>query len=178
MAGPKINGSSGNNDSGNPGDIGGVDGDVIIIERDDNIFDPATADRGSGGERAAGDSNAGSNARKGRRKRTVRASQETSENLTAILFSMHRMLAALTNTAELAIEKEEAKQLAEAIERVERLYTDAIIPESWLAWGNLVSVAGQVYGTRIMAANIRKKSSKARPVSAQVIYDPTVTKTA
>lgn len=68
------------------------------------------------------------------------------------------MLAKLTKTAELQLDKDESKMLAEAIQSVASHYDflDAVSPE-FVAWSNLASVAAFVYGPRVLAIMSNRK---------------------
>jgi hypothetical protein len=89
----------------------------------------------------------------------TRASKKNS-NLTGIenlLLSMHSMGAAFLNVQELELDKGEAANLADAINRVSEMYGHSIDPRQ-IVWVNLISVLGMTYGPRVMAYRMRVKS--------------------
>lgn len=71
------------------------------------------------------------------------------------------MLAAWIGVAELKIDEEESKKLAEAINRVQALYNTSILSEETAAWINLTIVAAAIYGPRVIVIRQRKKKEKA-----------------
>lgn len=77
------------------------------------------------------------------------------------------MLAALTKTQELALDKEEANRLAEGISNVSRHYDIAATQKS-MDWANLIMVCGMIYGTRIFAIRENRKAKKPVPASPTV----------
>jgi len=97
--------------------------------------------------------------KRGPRKRSA-SETESAQDLTLILLSTHAMLAALTKVEEIEIGQDEAERLGAAIARVQALYTDKILPEKVLAWGQLIMVAGSIYGPRIVASRLKSKPIK------------------
>ena len=66
-----------------------------------------------------------------------------------------------------AITEDEASKLAKALTNVTQLYDLPVIGEKAIAWVNLASVAGTVYGPRLVAAKIRgKKKAQVVEISA------------
>jgi hypothetical protein len=70
-------------------------------------------------------------------------------------------LSAVTKTPELALDPDEAKELAKAAAEVQKHY-DTVIDPKTLAWVQLGMVAASVYGPRMIAVNIRLKNEKAQ----------------
>jgi hypothetical protein len=90
--------------------------------------------------------------------RTARESSKVSNDLTEILAMIHWGLAVALKTPEIELTPEEAAKLGESVARVTELYAD--IPgmdEKTMAWVKLGGTAATIYGTRIMAAKMRKK---------------------
>lgn len=81
--------------------------------------------------------------------------------VTAILFSIHTMLAAATKTPELALDEKEARGIAEAATKVAAFY-DVAASAKTIAWANLVSALGVVYGPRVIAIGMRRKHERAK----------------
>lgn len=77
----------------------------------------------------------------------------------AILFSLHAMGAAALKVPELMLSKEEAGNLAKAIDNVQQHYPIVADPKM-LAWVNLAAVVGATYIPRIIVASKRTKVSK------------------
>lgn len=71
------------------------------------------------------------------------------------------MAAAFLKVEELELSEPEAKQLGEAVARVNALYGNYMIPEKTAAWINLTMAAGSIYGPRMMAHKLRVKKEKA-----------------
>lgn len=85
------------------------------------------------------------------------------------------MAAAFTRVDELALEKDESKMLADAIGEVAKHYPMTIDPKT-LAWVNLATCAGMIYGPRVFlynkrVSNERKKQAPIDP--AQTVFNPT-----
>lgn len=71
------------------------------------------------------------------------------------------MLAGITKTPEFALEEYEAQKLAEAGANVAKHY-NITASDKALAWTNLAFCMGSVYGARIAAIGMRKKTEKAK----------------
>lgn len=143
---------------------GGADADTNSGSTDTGqLFIPGTGADGSG-DSASGSSRRTGKRGRGRPRGSSKQAEASAENLTAILFSMHMMLAKLVNIEELNIEEEEAKRYAEAIERVQRLYSSSVLPEEAMAWINLAMVGGSIYAPRLIAYNQRVRVERAKPV--------------
>jgi hypothetical protein len=74
------------------------------------------------------------------------------------------MLAGLTSTPELALDKDEAHNLAVAAAEVAKFYPTTIDPKA-LAWFNLMLAAGVVYGPRVYLIRERLKAERAKDVT-------------
>lgn len=96
-------------------------------------------------------------------KQRRKSEEKDSANLSTILYSMHLMLAKITSIEEFQLDKDESKQLAEAIDEVNSLYDFSVIPPKAMAWINLCTVAGTVYGPRFMAHSLKPKGEKRKP---------------
>jgi hypothetical protein len=83
-------------------------------------------------------------------------------------------VAALTNTPELELEKEEAQRLAEAVQRVNDYY-DNVVPEVVQVWGNLGAACLQIYGPRIIAARNNRKNNRPALIRSGVHGQDSVT---
>lgn len=88
------------------------------------------------------------------------------------MFAIHGVLAAVTKVEELALDKDEAKELAKAISDVNAYYGKVIDPKVF-AWIGLAAVAGKVYAPRAVAIKLRLSMTQApakqpmRPVHPQ-----------
>ena len=108
---------------------------------------------------------------------STKATKENANDLTAILASVHFMLATLTKVPELNLEEAEARKLAEAIAKVNAHYGGFVLPEKYLVWANFTIALGTVYGPRIVAYSNRvaseveqkKASNKPQVVSGVII---------
>jgi hypothetical protein len=127
-------------------DDGGASVSAATPEPEPVTFDPGTV---------AGSAPNGTD--EGERKRGRPRKKEAAEDLTALLLSLHMMLAAWTKTPELTLEPEEAEKLGKAIDRVQRLYNRAILSEETSAWVNLIFACGTIYGPRYVALRNQKK---------------------
>lgn len=67
------------------------------------------------------------------------------------------MLAAITKTPEFGIETSEAEQIAKAYATLAEFYPSLRQSEKTIAWVNMFSALGMVYGTRAVAIYKRKK---------------------
>ncbi len=70
------------------------------------------------------------------------------------------MLAAITKVEELELDQNEAKRLAEAVTRVNKLYGGFVLSEKTMAWINLGMAGCTVYGPRMVAYSARNKKDK------------------
>jgi hypothetical protein len=89
------------------------------------------------------------------------------------------MGAAILATPEIELDKDESRKLAEAIKDVAGHYALAFDPKK-VAVANLLSVAGFVYGPRIIAWRARRKASEGleRPAKAQTAESPAAAQSA
>lgn len=131
------------------------------------VIDPANIGNASVGG-GAGTDNAGSGDRP-RRKYTKRGTgsavgKETPlsvDGVSAILVSVHTILAAFIKVPELALDPREADEMAKAAANVARHY-DVSASVKTLDWVNLATTCATVYGTRIYAARLRMKEEKTK----------------
>lgn len=86
--------------------------------------------------------------------------KETQADLAAAIFGVHLMLSKLIQIQELELDEDESQKLARAVERVNSLYSNFVVPEKVLAWIGLLTVLGAVYGPRIATYNLRKSEEK------------------
>lgn len=78
---------------------------------------------------------------------------------------MHGMAAAALNAPELMLDEKEAKQIATATAEVARHYNVSVDPKT-LAWMQFGWAVSCVYGPRVVAIVMRKKSEKEAAKSA------------
>lgn len=76
------------------------------------------------------------------------------DGVSAILFSIHGMLAGITRVPELALDDKESKQLAAAIAEVGKHY-DLTADPKMVAWANLTMTCAALYGSRFVAIKFR-----------------------
>lgn len=82
------------------------------------------------------------------------------------------MGSAFTGIPELQLDQDEAKQLSDAISRVNEHYGGIVLPEKYIVWGQFLMALGTVYGPRAVAFSTRlKQEAKSQPktVDAQPI---------
>ncbi len=154
---------------GAPGHTILADGTVIV--------DPAAI----GGAAGTDDNGASSQPRRRGRKpgstNRPRAEKGPAIDITGlefILLNAHEMLAGITKTSELELEKEEAEKLAQSIANVGRHYNMAMSAKM-VDWTALMMVLGSVYGTRFTAIRMRRimeRGSAAKPTQAQPAQRP------
>lgn len=105
---------------------------------------------------------------------TTTKRKETSQDLTAVIFSLHTMAAAFTKIPELELDEAESKKIGDAVSKVNELYGGIILSEKTQAWINLTFAVGAVYGPRAIAYKMRTANeAKKKPVTidAQVIRE-------
>lgn len=145
-----------NTASGDQPPSGGIDGNGT------EFVDPA-----SGGSRTG--AGTGTGKRRGRprgSRNAVRQSpSKATEDISGLLFSLHLGMATFLKSEVMAITQEESDRLAAALVRVSELYDIRIVPEKYMAWINLATVGGSIYGPRIMAASLKKKKPQPEPVT-------------
>ncbi len=152
-------------------------GNVAQFDRTTGAVDPDAA-RITGIENSGGDDFTASFAEEpraasttGKRKYTKRAKpqqpgerQEAPLNINGIekiLFSVHGVLAALTNVPELNLDESEAKKLAKSIEGVTDQYKLTLDPKV-AAYIDLASTVSMIYGPRAFSYYLRKKTEGAQ----------------
>lgn len=85
------------------------------------------------------------------------------------MLGIHSIAASLTKVEEVALDKSEANQLAQALAAVNVHYQKTIDPKL-VAWMGVVAVAGQVYGPRVLAYRVRVATEKAsKPAQARPV---------
>lgn len=146
---------------GSQGSDSGIEGDVIPIVNPAEIGDTSSGD---GEPRKKRGRPYGS---KNRISGTTK--KEASQDLSSILLSVHLMLASLTKVQELKLDKEEAKELSDAIVRVNDLYGGFVLPEKVMAWVNLGIVGIGVYSPRYFAYSIRVDKERKEKQQASTI---------
>lgn len=70
---------------------------------------------------------------------------------------MHMLVASGVQVPQLALDENEAKQLAAAVGEVAKYYPIAI-DDKTMAWGNLLMVAGTIYGSRALAIYLESQN--------------------
>ncbi len=83
----------------------------------------------------------------------------------ALLLGIHSIASSLTKVEEIALDKSEANQLAQALAAVNVHYQKTVDPKL-IAWMGVVAVAGQVYGPRVLAYRLRTADEKAKRQSS------------
>jgi hypothetical protein len=101
--------------------------------------------------------------------RSRKSENQDAKDLTAILYSLHLMAANIVKIEELALTEDESEQLALAIARVNEVYSGIVLPEKVVVWVNLAIACGSVYGPRIMAYNLRKKSEP-KTIDGEIVH--------
>lgn len=91
----------------------------------------------------------------------------SSFSIEGLLIGIHQMGAAILKTSELEISASEAKQLSDATQAVLKEYNHVINPKT-AAWIQLCVALGSVYGTRIVAVQMRNKTER----KAKVVVIP------
>lgn len=128
-----------------------------------SFVDPGSlGDTGSNGTGDGGAAGEPVRKRRGRKpgSRNSQTAQTISvSGLAEIIVNTHAMLAAFTKSAELFVDMEEAQKLAEATVNVSRHYNVAVAAKT-VDWVNFATVAGMIYGTRLVAINNRRKMER------------------
>lgn len=132
---------------------GSIDGIAV-----GNLGDAAPIKRGRG--RPPGSGKSGIKQGGGTTVAQAKASPASVVGIEALLLGIHSIAASLTKVEEIALEKSEANQLAQALAAVNVHYQKAIDPKL-VAWMGVVAVAGQVYGPRVLAYRLRVATEKA-----------------
>jgi hypothetical protein len=88
----------------------------------------------------------------------AKAPQVVVGGIETILFSLHQMAALFIPEVEL--DKDEAKELTEALAAVNSFYGTSVDPKI-VAWFGVIGVAGKIYGPRVGAFMLRKKMEQA-----------------
>lgn len=149
---------------GQRSDDGSGDGGRSVI--DPGSIDPNTGDTGTGtGGKRRGRKPGGRNKTGGKTSTT-----KTTDSLSAILHSVHMMGSLLLGIPEILLTQDEAKQLAEAVNRVTELYDIPLMDEKTYAWVQLGMVASTIYGPRI--ATVVLKTPKKGKTSGKVVDMP------
>lgn len=81
---------------------------------------------------------------------------------------MHALLSATLKVPELSLDPKEGQALAVAFANLQRFYP-VHVTEKALAWANVMSAVGMVYGTRIAAIGARKAAEKRNAPSSNII---------
>lgn len=88
-----------------------------------------------------------------------------------LLYSIHAGVAGFTKIEELAIDREESKQIAEALADVASHYNTVIDPKT-MAWAGLLGAVATVYGPRIAAMKLGKKAKSAIANNGEIAPQP------
>lgn len=78
------------------------------------------------------------------------------------------MLAGITKTPELVLDKAESDSIANATAKVAEHY-DVVASPKIVAWCNLAMCLGAVYGTRFVAISARKKTERPQRKTDKVV---------
>lgn len=125
-----------------------------------------------GGESAAGSETVGSEQPKRKRGRPAGFSPNKEKNdapihidgISAILFSVHQMLAGMAKTPELALSEDESKKMSKAAAEVAKHYDFNATPKQ-MAWFNLSLCAGGIYGAKFFEYSARVKAERKAKVN-------------
>lgn len=160
--------SVGPDSGGNGSDLASANPGTIVIDPDEL----SGSGNGSSGDAGPGEPERRRRGRKpgSRNSSPKKAAALDINGLELMLFSTHAMLAALTSTEELGIDKDEAKTLAEAAAAVGRHY-DMNVPAKTVDWYNLIMVAGTVYGPRISFLISKGRNRRAPAPKVETIID-------
>jgi hypothetical protein len=163
--------TTGGTDDGSLGDIAGGGVATGIADRESNS--ETTIDVGevfySDGASAPGSDPGEPAPRSGRRKgkrnsggqeRTASKSQ-TSKDLAGLAFMAHMALSKLLAIPELVISQDEAEQLTKASMRVAELYGGVVLPETVVAWSEMIMATVTIYGPRYGAYKINERKRRA-----------------
>jgi hypothetical protein len=156
-----------------------IDGSAVSIEREDindGIETVNPGDFGAGaGDSGGNDTGSGSDTGPKRRGRkpgignTKKAASVDINRLEGILLSIHMMGAGFLKCPELILDDKEAKNLSEAIVKVQSYYPNTIFNQKYMDIGALIFVLIGVYGTRIVAINERLKSEREKAKSDNAV---------
>jgi hypothetical protein len=155
------------NDGGDvDGGANAIHGSVGVVEVDPAEFDAILAGAGSGSD-SGNDSGTGKrkytkrDAGSGRKPGRPRTSKGSPPTVDAIVL-LHTMASVMLKTPELVLEKDEAQKLCDGLAELQKHFPIPVPNEKTIAIMSMVAIAGQVYGTRIMAVNMRKKMERAQ----------------
>lgn len=87
----------------------------------------------------------------------------------AQIVAAHALLSFALKAPELALDPREGKTLAEAMANLQQFYPHVQIAPKTMAWGNMFSALGLVYGGRFLAIASKKKETRAPQSTADVI---------
>lgn len=187
-----VNGPANNGSGGNQPEVGNsIGGSDDIIRIDPGAIDTASAE--SGGSTATHRAGYGPNGRKLRKDGTERAARQSGnasagpttkaalpvDALAGTIVGVHALLSATLKVPELALDPKEGAQLAAALANLQRFYP-VHVTEKALAWGQVFTALGMIYGTRIAAVGARRSAEKKqgdnviRPQAFQRPPQPTV----
>lgn len=83
--------------------------------------------------------------------------------LSRLLVSFNLGLSIVTKTPELLLSEDEAKLCTDSYANLARFYPSIGIPEKTAAWLDFLSTFGGIYGSKILAANVRRKGEAKNP---------------
>lgn len=107
-------------------------------------------------------------------KRDSAKGNETPEDLADCIYSVHYMLAQMCNSELLELDEDEAKKIGTAVARVNKHYTLRGISPKQMAWLNLLTALGTVYGPRAVA--FAKQSHANKNKEKVTVMPPTPTR--
>lgn len=150
-----------------------------ITEIDDIIrIDPGAIDAGTETPSVGSKPGYGPNGRKLNKDGTERAARGTGsgqgrtraytsnpqatlpvEALAGTIMGLHALMSATLKIPELALDPREGAQLAGALANLQKFYPVAVT-EKALAWGNVLTAVGMIYGTRVAAIGARRAAER------------------
>lgn len=165
---PPIGNSDGENpDGGNRGVNSGVpDTDAATGGDSGTVINPASVG-GSDNDSEPRQRKQRSDRGKPRGARSEKADKIDLGDFAQILSEIHSGIAMMANIPELALDEAsgEHTKLARAIERVKRHYDLPNVSPIAVDWFMLAKTAGLIYGSRIIAYNLRQRAENARPIN-------------
>lgn len=93
----------------------------------------------------------------------TKQSKQATDDLTGLLMGLSFMGAAIAQIPELELAETEAAKLGKAVNRLNELYGDRVLPPKVAAWLHLGITVGTLYGPRAMAYHLRTKNEKGKP---------------
>ncbi len=152
---------------GSNGEPGNLDGASIVNPSDVDANGVAAAEPSPGRKRRRDAGQPRGPRGTGTKKESVSLDLSS---ITGLLVGVHALLAQVTETPEIAITEDEGKAFTKASQNVMRHYSVQTTQKT-LDWIALFGVTASIYGPRIAAIGIRKRSER-EPKTAKVIQFP------